>query len=86
MIPDDVEDGSQVFSGQLIGLPAIYAVHLQKFFPDKFAQRDISKIEVTCEFPNCPAIMPVKDLKVLSLYFVLLHKELYVLQIKCTVH
>lgn len=50
MIPDDAEDDIE-------DKP-------QKFFPDKFAQRDIAKIEVTCQFPHCSEVVTMKTLKV----------------------
>ena len=37
---------------------------MQKFFPDKFAQRDINKLKVKCQFSKCDQIILVKDLKV----------------------
>ena len=43
---------------------------LQKYFPDKFAQRDILKIKVACAFPMCSAVVLMKDLKVCMCVYV----------------
>ena len=68
MIPDeddeDEEDKTQVFTNNSY----VHTFHpytdTQKYFPDKFAQRDILRLIVTCEFPGCPAKVSIKELKV----------------------
>ena len=66
MIPEDeFEEGLQVVTISLMPVPIALLV-LQKFFPDKFAQRDINKLKVKCQFTNCDDVMLVKDLKVIS--------------------
>ena len=66
MVPEDaVEEGSQVVTISLTPVPIALLV-LQKFFPDKFAQRDINKLKVKCQFTKCDDVMLVKYLKVIS--------------------
>ena len=66
MIPEDeFEEGLLVVTISLMPVPIALLV-LQKFFPDKFAQRDINKLKVKCQFTKCDDVMLVKDLKVIS--------------------